>query len=202
MIDQFINKIFQIGFNKCGTTSIYNLFDQYIENKKLKCIHWDNNNLALTIHKNVLSNNNKNILGKYNDYDVITDMECATLDKIILAHKDYFKELDSCYPNSKFILNIRPFDKWIKSRLKHRHYVKDTYVLMYMSVYNFTTVNEVIELWEYHWNEHINSVINYFSNRDKDLLIFDIENDKLDRLINFLPSLKFSIQKLPHLHKS
>ena len=33
-------KIFQIGFNRCGTTSIYNFFNK-CENKKLKCLHWE-----------------------------------------------------------------------------------------------------------------------------------------------------------------
>jgi hypothetical protein len=33
--------------------------------------------------------------------------------------KDYYKQLDNDYPNSKFILNTRNVDKWIQSRIKH-----------------------------------------------------------------------------------
>ena len=44
-------------------------------------------------------------------------------DELIFAH-NYFKELSRCYPSAKFILNIRDKNKWIESRLNHRHYTE------------------------------------------------------------------------------
>lgn len=199
MINNQINKIFQIGFNKCGTTSIFELFHKYTDG--LKCIHWDFNKLANTIHTNV-TNNCSNPLGEYEKYDVITDMESATLDNIILAHRDYFVDLDKAYTNSKFILNIRHIDNWIKSRLNHRKQVKDTYISMYMSVYKLNSIEQVIELWSNDWYHHINNVKTYFSDRPNDLLIFDIETDSFNKLQQFFNTISFNTDKLPHLHKT
>jgi carbonic anhydrase len=64
-----INKIFQIGFNKCGTVSLYHFF----EDNGLKPIHWDMGMLATTIKYN--HNNNLPLLKGYEKYDVFTDME-------------------------------------------------------------------------------------------------------------------------------
>ena len=66
------NKIFQIGFNKCGTLSLWNLFNSY---SKLKSIHWDYGNLAQTIYNNIYSDIYLP-LDSYEDYTYFGDMEC------------------------------------------------------------------------------------------------------------------------------
>ena len=104
-----INKIFQIGFNKCGTVSVYHFF----ENNGLKPIHWDMGRLADTIKRNYESN--LPILNGYEGYDCFTDMENVNNNNY--AHLTYYKEFDIQYPNSKFILNLRPIDNWIKSNM-------------------------------------------------------------------------------------
>jgi len=195
MINENINKIFQIGFNKCGTVSIYNLFSNHIKNKKLSCIHWDNNNLAKEIYENIV-NNKTNILGSYEKYDVLTDMEYADMEDIILVHKDYFIQLDETYKNSKFILNIRPVDKWIQSRLNHRKKVPDSYLAMYKEKYKTKSTEQIVNIWKVQWHNHIKIVTNYFYNRPTDLLVFDIEKDDFSKITNFFPSLKFNTKKL------
>jgi hypothetical protein len=195
MIDENINKIFQIGFNKCGTVSIYNLFSNNIENKKLSCIHWDKNNLAKEIYENIV-NNKTNILGSYEKHDVFTDMEYANMEDIILVHKDYFIQLDETYKNSKFILNIRPIDKWIQSRLNHRKELPDSYLAMYKEKYKTKSTEQIVNIWKTQWNNHIKIVTNYFSNRNNDLLIFDIEQDDFSKIERFFPSFRFTVNQL------
>ena len=77
-------KIFVIGFNKCGTTSLHGLF-------KI-C------NIA-SVHKSGL--NTQEILKLATKYDAITDGNHYNF-------QDYYDK----YPNSLFILNTRPLKKW------------------------------------------------------------------------------------------
>jgi hypothetical protein len=199
MINYKINKIFQIGFNKCATCSLHTLFSEHTD-PRLQSIHWDRNKLASEIIYNI-NNNISNILGTYEKYDFISDMEYADMNSIILVHKEYFVNLDRAYPNSKFILNVRPIDNWIQSRLKHRQEVEESYIKMYKNVFSKNT-EEIIELWKRDWHDHIKNIKNYFFDRPNDLLIFDIENDNFNKLTNFFHSIKFTTNKLPIKNKT
>jgi hypothetical protein len=166
-----INKIFQIGFNKCGTVSLYHFF----EDNGLKPIHWGMGMLATTIKYN--HNNNLPLLKGYEKYDVFTDME--NVHQNLYIHLTHYKELDKQYPNSKFILNLRPIDNWIKSRVNHPNYLN---VFKQMTGFD---EEGVINLWKKQWYDHIESVQDYFKDRPNDLLVFDIETEQ-NKLIQFM----------------
>ena len=197
-----MNKIFQIGFNKCGTLSFHNLFEKHSK-PKLKSIHWDFGKLAYVIQENLSSN--KKLLTGYEEYDVFTDMEyCSIGDdskKIewVFAFK-WFYIIDQQYPDSKFILNTRSVDNWISSRLNHTNGYKKSH----MSFYRIDNENILIEKWKYQWNTHTNNVIEYFKNRPNDLLIFDIEKDPFSKIEDFFNSqgLEFNTASFPHENKT
>lgn len=170
------NKIFQIGFNRCGTTSIHEFFKK----NGLSSIHWDRGYLARTIKSNVDAK--RDILFGYENWDCFTDMETVVND--IFIYTQYFKELDRQYPNSKFILNFRPLDKWILSREGHG---KGTYIQIYMKNWSMTR-EEVIERWKREWNGHISAVKEYFKDRSDDLCIFDIETEG-DKFVDYMGTL-------------
>jgi hypothetical protein len=183
-----VNKIFQIGFNKCGTVSIHKFF---IKNG-LKSVHWDKGNLANTIKEN--HENNLPILKGYEDFDCFSDMENVKMGLYIPIL--YFKELDKQYPNSKFILNVRPIDNWIKSRLNHGKYLEISKETLNLSE------EEIIELWKKQWNTHINEVKEYFKERPNDLCIFDIETEG-DKFIKYIGNLiELKIFEFPHRNKT
>lgn len=202
-----INKIFQIGFNKTGTFSIHSLFNNYA---KLSSIHWDNGNLAKTIHNNIQTGK-KLPLDDYNNYTVYTDMECFIEENNKLFHimvaKEYFDILDVNYPNSLFIFNTRPIDKWIKSRLNHKFFYnnKETkYVDTMKKVTGLSSLQKIKNFWIEEYNNHLFSVTEYFSREPQKLLIYDIENDKLDKLSSFLQprNIYLKTDTFPHENKS
>jgi hypothetical protein len=168
-----MKKIFQIGFNRCGTRSLCSFFEQ----NDLKSIHFDKGNIAKTIYKN--SRINKPLLSEYEDYDFISDMEFVSNEMIIPGYK-YFIKLNEQY-DSVFILNIRNINDWINSRLKHS---SGSYLIRYMNNLN-KNKQEVIEYWKEDWYNHINALKNYFKDKDN-LLIFDIVNDKGVKIKDFL----------------
>jgi hypothetical protein len=173
-MDRKFNKIFQIGFNKCGTTSIHNFFLQ----NGLKSIHWDNTNLAKTIKNN--SDNNQPLLSGYEQYDCFTDME--SLGDHFYIYLTHYKELDKQYPNSKFILNVRDKEKWIKSRMKHNNYLE------YFRRNTGLNTDGVINLWHNQWDNHISDVLEYFSDRNDDLLHFNIETEN-EKFVYYMKNL-------------
>ena len=115
-------KIFQIGFNKCGTVSLWVLFKYYCK-PSIPCIHWDDGKLALKIENNL--HQDKPLLSGYDYYTFYSDMESVFYENsyptIIEAYK-YYQILDKQYPHSKFILNTRNVDNWILSRINFKSY--------------------------------------------------------------------------------
>lgn len=209
-------KIFQIGFNKCGTTSFYEIF-QSVVYPKLNCVHWDHGFLAYSMYKNFLSNK-KMLEGKYENYDFFSDMEACFLEdekeKFIYIYMNFFKRLDKEYPESKFILNIRSKENWITSRLNHycpfsciennkvlKTPYKNYYYKQQMNFYS-SSLENLKTIWSDQYDSHISSVKKYFKNRPEDLLIFDIEKDNLQKIKNFFPQFIFSHNEFPHCYKT
>jgi hypothetical protein len=172
-------KIIQIGFNKCGTQSL----NEYYELNGFKCVHWDSGKLAKTIKSN--HRLGKRILEGYENYDFISDMEIVNdHDDLILAFKDYFKNMECQYPDAKFILNTRNVFDWISSRAQHGGSGDNNYLKRYMRKLNLSS-DQVLKLWMREWYEHHFNVISYFQGMLDKLLIFDIDRPDHEALARF-----------------
>ena len=199
-----MSKIFQIGFNRCGTTFLYKIF----KNANVASVHWDRGKLGKSIYDNKTSGN-KLLQGKYDKCSFYSDMEtCFLYNNKLILYDPYitdFKTLDKQYPHSKFILNTRNINNWIKSRLHHvsrfaylssndvevMHDQKQSYIYNQCLIYN-KEPSAIILNWKENWHKHHESVIKYFQNRPNDLLIFNIEKDDINKLCKFLPNIKFN----------
>jgi len=202
-------KIFQIGFNRCGTTSLYELFKKNGYNS----IHWANGELAKTLLNN--KNNNLPLLTDINDYVFYSDMEFVSSNQIIEGYK-MFDLLDKQYPGSKFILNTRSVDNWISSRLNHTNGYKiinrkvvelippEPYYLTHLNMYQINSIPTLVNIWRKEWKEHHSKVKQYFKHRPKDLLIFDIENDSFEKIVEFFEdeNIRFTTNSLPLVNKT
>jgi hypothetical protein len=159
----------------------------------LNSIHWGDGNVASKIDANIKQN--KPPLDGVDKYDCYTDVENVTTNTFPLI--DYYELLDKAYPNSLFILNTRPLDNWIKSRLNHQ---SGSYANTFKNVLGVTTDEELITIWSEQWTEHHNKAIDYFKNSDN-FIIFDIETEG-DKLTKFLRGWSIPVTKFPHLYKS
>ncbi len=196
-------KIFQIGFNRCGTKSLYHFFNK----NGLKVIHWGRGSLAAGIEAAHLEG--KPLLTYIEGFDVYCDMEFMREDhagewiseiqferlfdnysKPIITIPIYaferFKELDEQYPDSRFILNKREPNNWIRSR---KNFLKSGYYFCIHGDDFHQNQQELDECWMNHWHSHHNAVLNYFSNRPGTLLEYDIEKDSPNKLVNFFSDL-------------
>lgn len=98
----------------------------------------------------------------------------------------YYRELDKKYPDSKFILTLRPTQKWINSLC--RHFSTRTTPMrewIYGEDHGCPVGNE--QIYTDRYDQHNNEVLEYFKNRPDDLLLFNItEGDGWDKLCPFL----------------
>ncbi|WP_445365621.1 sulfotransferase [Microbulbifer sp. ANSA001] len=183
-------KVFQIGFNKCGTTSLNHFFLR----NGYKAIHWDHGNLALQIEDNYL--HRRPLLSGYEDFDFFSDMELVS-SRCLYAFEKYYQELDRQYPGSLFILNTRPVDKWIKSRLNHGD---GSYLRRFEQIYSCNREG-VIDRWKYEWYKHHSNVLQYFYGREN-FLLFDIENDDGSKIKKFTGCSKMQASFYRHDHRT
>jgi len=213
-----MNKIFQIGFNKCGTISLSKLFSNY-SNPIISSIHWNYGYLAHSIYSNIETGNFLP-LDHYN-YHAYFDMECFIQEgnsiRYIPIFQDYFDLLDINYPNSIFILNTRDISNWIISRLNHHSFFSPInnsvvyrtkkpirYIDLYKKIYDTNNEDDIIDIWKQNWIDHHTNVLEYFSFRPNDLLVYDIEKDDISKIKTFFQNLDitFTTDKFPHEHKT
>lgn len=196
-------KIFQIGFNKCGTASLYEVFKNHTSTK-LNAIHWDDGRLGQTIYENYLNDNP--ILKGYENFDYYGDMQHKIYKDnkpyaMILPYISMFILLDQQYSGSKFILNTRDINNWLRSRI---NWLPGRDNDFYMRAYGIKNQKSLMALYTKLWHQHHNIVKDYFYNRPKDLLIFDIEKDNVQKLKIFFYEydINITIDKMPRLNRS
>ena len=168
-------KIFQIGFNKCGTKTLHNYFCR----NGMSGLHWDEGRLAQRIFANLASGSD--LLQGYEQFDVFTDMEYLDdLGSYLEAYK-LFPHLAAQYPNAVFILNTRNRESWIRSRLAHGK--ERSYARRAMLHYKVTSIHELTNIWRAEWERHHREVTEFFRDKPFRLIVCRIETD-LPRILD------------------
>eukprot|EP01084_Bolivina_argentea_P221206 374710_1 len=200
--------IFQIGFMKAGTTSLQDFFNR----NGIPTIHYKAPNTPLfytPLHIQMFSNhmNNTLLLQPYhNKYMYYSDFgvycsrhyegDIMFLNKSYkykgCEHRTWVQILNKQYPNSKYILNIRNVNHWLKSRYTYSYngkkYTNDKIIRKLRHCCRIK-YNEsgLVYAWKSIWYQYICELLEYFNknNITDDLLIFDIENDNINKLVSF-----------------
>jgi hypothetical protein len=163
-------KVFGIGLNKTGTTSLHLACKQL----GLRSFHWGSRPAYLGITQ--AERDGERLLHRIGEqYDVYSDIETLSL---------RFDIADLQYPGSRFILTVRDVDGWVDSRRRHvERNRRNKLAGRYDGVY--TRIDE--DLWRRQWQRHLDQVRDWFRGRDDDLLVLDIEGgDGWERLAPFL----------------
>lgn len=151
-------KVFILGWQKTGTTSIHRALE-ILGYRVLANVEYYNSWKAGAA---TLSD----LLTVVNNYDATKDYPWSLL----------YKQLDTTFPNSQFILTIRDTESWFESLRQHitRNPGQPSNNFLYgehlSSNFTQTQRAHVQRLYE----QHNKSVLNYFSNRD-DLLVLNLE---------------------------
>jgi hypothetical protein len=110
-----------------------------------------------------------------------------------------YRELDAKVPGSKFVLTVRPADRWIKSVV--RHFGSES-TPMRTWIYGVGSPLGNEDTYVARYERHNREVLDYFKDRPDDLLVMRIaEGDGWEKLCPFL-GLNPPPCPFPHVNKS
>tara|TARA_R110002049_G_scaffold10127_3_gene50466 strand:+ start:176428 stop:178296 length:1869 start_codon:yes stop_codon:yes gene_type:complete len=170
-------RIFQIGFNKCGTRSFYDFF----EKNGIKSVHFKRGDLARGISDNLSTG--KPPLEGWDKWTAYTDMQSVKKTGVVEACA-FYRSFAAYYPRSYFILNTRSKDRWIQSRLNHG--TAQNYGERYRQGLGLSSMDETVEAWSAMWDKHHAEVPAFFKETGQNFILYNIEQDTPDKLSDFL----------------
>lgn len=170
---QFNGKIFCIGFNKTGTSSLGKSFEMLgLKNTSFNWVVW-------------------NKYYKYNRIDKILNYTAKfdTTDDLPWLKEDLIPVLDKAFPNSKFVYLTRDEVSWKKS-------------LYNWNFDRFGKYPNLEKRWQ-EYKSHERFVLDYFEGRSsKDFIILDIKDPKgFSKLADFIGK-DTKIDCFPHFNKA
>lgn len=171
-------KLFQIGFNKCGTTFIAEL----LQMNGIPARHWEKGALAEDIAFSKAAGRAP-LAPWAGDTVAFTDMESArNLNlPIIEAFKDY-AFLDQYFPGAIFLLNTRRVDDWVNSRYLHRNGAYARAFAHHLGV----GLGDLGDIWRADWHAHLAGCRAHFAGRPEFVEI-DIDEATPDDYRRALP---------------
>ena len=175
MRDRENPKVFCVGFNKTGTTTLHKILGDQLCYRSAHKPRWTD----WSITKN---------RARLDPFDAFSDGECASI-----------KNLDDLYPEALFILNTRPLKHWVRSRHKAversrravrwalTKYVPLGFVASIINRWVLDNREGAVLRWVRIRNSYHEHVIRYFSDREGKLLVVNIEDsDFAVQLARFL----------------
>ncbi len=168
-------KVFCIGFNKTGTSSIHSLFIQ----------------LGKTSFHGMYNEWNTDD-PRFNQFQCFSDGE-----------RHDFRNLDKAFPGSKFILTSRRLDDWLISRIRHIEIRRTVNKTGWMREEYESDPQRAIQHWIDRRAPYFASVSKYFAKRPDDLLKINIcdsvdKNKDVARLLDYLGIDPDAAPALPH----
>ena len=193
------HKVFCIGFNRTGSTSmgeVFKILEYNVKGEVKKQEEWMSDNSS---NNKQLESIKKFILSISEDYNAFYHE----------PWNQFYKELDLKYPDSKFILTIRDEHSWLKS---FNNYFKESgnnnWTPFLLGNYDTKDINSISitnpnKYFTSKFKDHNQSVIDYFKDTPEKLLIMDIFNgDGWDKLCPFLGYDKSNLHNTPFPHSN
>ena len=168
-------RFFQIGFKRCGTTSLAAFFNR----SGIPCVHHDKRRLGRRMREN-LAAGRAPLDGYDRHYRAFTNMDFQTPDD----HFDGFKHFEALLAayGGRFILNTRPIEHWLRTVMRRA----ESPWLRAAHAARFGTDDpvRVAECWRAEWTAHHRHVRATLP--PERLLVFDIESDPPELLCDFV----------------
>lgn len=210
------NKVFCIGYNKTGTTTL----ERVLRDLGLKL---PNQRLQEVVLSHVLVSGRYDILRRFvTKYDAFQDVP--------FSQEQLYIALDALFPNSKFILTLRNPDEWYSSLVRfhqktfgfddpleagpkfwagiRNNYFFEQKKRFVTRVENGTEIVDWNLLYDRNYcistyTQRNDQIIRYFRQRPSDLLMIDLTSTKdTTEICRFLEVPQVMVQSMPHLNSS
>ncbi len=166
------DKIFCIGFQKTGTSSLAKALQGlgFTVGDAIKVLNRKVNWRAPDPRPEIV----EKVLAVVQGVDAIQDSPNAFI----------YRELDAAHPGAKFILTIREAEAWLES---YRRFFSDQNNPLRRWMYGVDRLSGNEATYRAAYNKQNAEIIKYFANRPNDLLVMDItKGDGWLKLVNFL----------------
>ena len=176
------SRVFQIGFNKTGTSSLARFF-------RKNGFKVAGSEIVLPVHSNIQEQRDP-----FHDisFDLAQDLEDHKLGIYIY---EYFEMINDYYPNGKFILTTRGCETWISSRLSHNG---GRYVRRALRRLDLHDVDVLCDFWRREFYHYHAKVLEHFSGKSN-FYIHSLETINVEKLLDFLePDFIFKDRTYPH----
>ena len=146
--------IFQIEFNKSGSKSLAKALNRL----GIRTAHFTHRGKRLVDIMRKNRARKRPLLSGLEKYQALTDF----------SGRDFFEELDSQYPGSKFIVLLRDVESWLESRARH---VKRNQRIPW---YHFDLQHVDKDGWRKMRDESLAKIESHFHGRSEDILFLNI----------------------------
>ena len=177
------SKVFQIGFNKCGTRTVH----RFLELNGFRAVHWDRGHLARRMYRNLTDG--ETLLKGYEHFETFSDMEHVTAGFAFEGYK-LFPRLADEFPDALFLLNTRDREDWIQSRFNHRD---GAYARQWKALVGAPDDASLADYWRADWERHHERVTTFFARRNQRFLTFDISRDSPELIARCFPGRTFDL---------
>jgi len=175
-----MEKVIVIGMQRTGTTTL---------GQALIILGYNVVATVKGLDKYLLTGDKSKAIEIASQYDAFQDLPWIFL----------YKDLDEKFPNSKFILTIRDEESWLKSMLNH---FGDSNTNMRKWAYGAGTPKHHEDLYLKAFRNHHKDVLDYFKDRQSDLLILRTGKDfSWSKICEFL-SLPIPNRSFPYENKN
>ena len=182
--------IFCIGMNKCGTTSLHEMF-RASGLRSVSSGHAKMRPAAQTMFNNLSAC--RPLLTGLERFRAFSDINFLSPRVYLDAHV-LFARLDRENPGAYFILNTRPKADWLRSRAEHVSPRGRSFAERFAKAFEVKP-EEVEAIWSEQWDRHHAAVREHFAGRDERFLEFDISSDDPERLATFLAPYRLSTDR-------
>lgn len=173
------NFVFFNGFNKCATTALHVL----CRDSGIRSCHWrvsETRFLARIMQTN-MAHARRPFFG-LEECVAFSDMTYCD-DTLLLDRCLWFREIYRAYPEAYYILNTRPVDHWVRSRMMHAS-VFGSFAARAAKA-TAMTMDELRDSWRRVFTQHHAEVEAFFADTPR-FLRFNIETQPIDDLVTFL----------------
>ncbi|SDJ99406.1 glycosyl transferase family 90 [Aliiruegeria lutimaris] len=178
--------VFQIGFNRCGTKFITELFQA----NGYEARHWGQGGLAEDIF--YAKATGQVPLTDWPKARLFSDLESVhRYDRPMLEAFKEFRFLEEQFPEAVFLLNERDPEAWAASRASHH----DGQYIRFHAHHLGLPINEVPQFWLRDWERHISDVLTHFEGNER-LIRYNIDSDQPGDLAERLAPW-FELRKIP-----
>jgi hypothetical protein len=177
------SKVFQIGFNKCGTRTVHRFF----ELNGFRSVHWDHGRLARRMFRNL--SDGRSLIDGYERFETFADMEHVTGGFAFEGYK-LFPVLAHQFPDALFLLNTRDREDWVRSRFRHRD---GRYAQQWKACIGASDDASLADFWRAEWERHHERVMTFFAGRNLRFLAFDISRDSPALIAGHFPDRRFDL---------